>query len=155
MSRLVLIDTVDQLPGLLPLHAWTALSTTELVLLGDGEHPMAPHLDMADLRYEIVPEPDEPALAIVLDGRAISAPTTNNLFLDLVAGRIPVGPVGYDIRTLGTPESGFTFSRDCPGGFDGGFCMRSPFVPGMELPANASLLWNHDSNSWSLLHRRS
>jgi iron complex outermembrane receptor protein len=59
-----------------------------------------------------------------------------------VAGRIPVGPVGYDIRTLGTPESGFTFSRGCPGGFDGGFCMRSPFAPGMELPASASVLWN-------------
>jgi MazG family protein len=61
MSRLILVDTVDQLPGLLPLHAWTALSTTDLILLGDAEHPLAAHFDNADLRYEVVPEPDEPA----------------------------------------------------------------------------------------------
>jgi MazG family protein len=61
MSRLVLIDTVDQLPGLLPLHAWTALTTTDLILLGDHAHPLAPHLGNAALRYEVVPEPEEPA----------------------------------------------------------------------------------------------
>lgn len=60
MSRLVLIDTVDQLPGLLPLHAWTALSTTDLILIGDAAHPLAAHLDNADLRYEVVPEPTDP-----------------------------------------------------------------------------------------------
>jgi len=61
VNRLVLIDTVDQLPGLLPLHAWTALSTTDLVVLGDAAHPLTVHLDNAELRYEIVPEPSEPA----------------------------------------------------------------------------------------------
>jgi iron complex outermembrane receptor protein len=93
-------------------------------------------------RAGVVYRPQETHNLRVTYNRAFSTPTTNNLFLDLVAGRIPVGPVGYDIRTLGTPESGFTFSRDCPGGFDGGFCMRSPFAPGMELPANASVAWN-------------
>ncbi|HSK89991.1 MAG TPA: nucleoside triphosphate pyrophosphohydrolase [Euzebyales bacterium] len=60
MNRLVLVDTVDQLPGLLPLHAWTALSTTDLILIGDPAHPLAAHFDNADLRYEVVPEPDAP-----------------------------------------------------------------------------------------------
>ncbi|HEX6256451.1 MAG TPA: nucleoside triphosphate pyrophosphohydrolase [Euzebyales bacterium] len=60
-ARLVLIDTVDQLPGLLPLHAWSALSSTDLILVGDAAHPMVAHLVNADLRHEIVPEPAEPA----------------------------------------------------------------------------------------------
>jgi MazG family protein len=60
MSRLVLIDTVDQLPGLLPLHAWSALSGTDLILIGDAVHPLAVHLDNAELRYEVVPEPADP-----------------------------------------------------------------------------------------------
>lgn len=60
MSRLVLIDTVDQLPGLLPLHAWAALSTTDLILIGDATHPLVAHIDTADLRYEVVPEPTDP-----------------------------------------------------------------------------------------------
>jgi XTP/dITP diphosphohydrolase len=61
VSRLVLVDTVDQLPGLLPLHAWSALSGTDLILLGAADHPLADHLAAADLRYEVVPEPDAPA----------------------------------------------------------------------------------------------
>jgi MazG family protein len=60
VSRLVLIDTVDQLPGLLPLHAWSALSTTDLILIGDAAHPLAAHFDNAELRYEVVAEPTEP-----------------------------------------------------------------------------------------------
>jgi iron complex outermembrane receptor protein len=93
-------------------------------------------------RAGIVYRPEETQNLRLTYNRAFSTPTTNNLFLDLVAGRIPVGPVGYDIRTLGTPESGFTFSRGCAGGFDGGLCMLSPFAPGTQLPANASVLWN-------------
>lgn len=53
--RLLLVDTVDQLPGLLPWHAFQALRTCDLILLRDDTHPLAPHLDMADERYETVP----------------------------------------------------------------------------------------------------
>ena len=134
-------DTIDELGGY--LHSETSL-TEQLELVAAARLDW--HSRLEDLvfspRAALVFKPQETHNLRLTYNRAFSAPTTNNLFLDLVAGRIPVGPVGYDIRTLGTPESGFTFSRDCPGGFDGGFCMRSPFVPGMELPANASLLWN-------------
>lgn len=54
MARLVLVDTCDQLPGLLPLHAWSALMGSELVLLGSQDHPFAGQLQLADLRYEVV-----------------------------------------------------------------------------------------------------
>lgn len=60
MNRLVLIDTVDQLPGLLPLHAWTALSTTDLVLVGSSTHPLVDHLIAADLHHEVVPDATQP-----------------------------------------------------------------------------------------------
>ena len=134
-------DTINELGGY--LHSETAL-TDQLELVAAARLDW--HNRLEDLvlspRAGLVYRPQETHNLRLTYNRAFSTPTTNNLFLDLVAGRIPVGPVGYDIRTLGTPESGFTFSRDCPGGFDGGFCMRSPFAPGMELPANASVAWN-------------
>jgi XTP/dITP diphosphohydrolase len=55
MSRLVLIDTADALPGLLPLHAWTALMSTELILVGTADHAFVPSLEGAGLRYETLP----------------------------------------------------------------------------------------------------
>lgn len=56
VPRLVLVDTVDQLPGLLPWHAFTALRTCDLILLRDDAHPLAPHLAVAEERYETLPE---------------------------------------------------------------------------------------------------
>ncbi len=74
--------------------------------------------------------------------RAFGTPTTNNLFLDLVAGRVPLTPtVSYDVRTLGVPRSGFTFDNTCPGGVNN-HCMYSPFAPGVQLPATGAALWD-------------
>ena len=63
MARLVLVDTADELPGLLPLHAWSAIMSSDLVMVGSADHPFLPHLDMAELRYEVAPEPDAKALS--------------------------------------------------------------------------------------------
>jgi outer membrane receptor for ferrienterochelin and colicins len=82
--------------------------------------------------------------------RAFNTPTTNNLFLDLVAGRIP--PTGaftlHEIRTLGVAEGGFQFGRNCATGA-GSLCMRqSPFFaqlagadPSAVLAAEATRTW--------------
>jgi XTP/dITP diphosphohydrolase len=71
VERLVLIDTADQLPGLLPVHGWSALMSSDLVLLGSDEHPFVPHLDLADLRHEAVPPGEaEPAKWIVARAQA-------------------------------------------------------------------------------------
>jgi len=59
VSRLVLVDTADALPGLLPLHAWTAVMSSDLVMIGSGDHPFAPHLELAELRVEVLAEPDQ------------------------------------------------------------------------------------------------
>jgi iron complex outermembrane receptor protein len=72
--------------------------------------------------------------------RAFSTPTTNNLFLDIVAASIPVGPVAYDIRTLGVPRTGLTWNAQCAGGVNS-HCMYSPFAAG-QLPATGLVLWD-------------
>lgn len=74
MARLVLVDTSDQLPGLLPLHSWSALMSTELVLTASDDHPFVPHLDAAGLRREVVAE--------AADGAALSRS-------DLLSGMSP------------------------------------------------------------------
>ena len=92
-------------------------------------------------RLALVFKPSEDQNFRATFNRAFSTPTTNNLFLDLAAGQIPIAPgLGYDIRTLGVPEGGFTFSDECAGGVMS-FCMRSPFMQG-QLPANAALFWD-------------
>jgi MazG family protein len=51
--RVVLVETSDALPGLLPFQAWDALGTAGVVLLRDAEaHPAAPHLYFAGLDLE-------------------------------------------------------------------------------------------------------
>ncbi len=75
--------------------------------------------------------------------RAFSTPTSTNLFLDIVAQRLSFGDVSLgDVRALGVPAGGFSFSRGCEatGGLMG-YCMRSVFAPGQVLPANAVALW--------------
>jgi outer membrane receptor for ferrienterochelin and colicins len=83
--------------------------------------------------------------------RAFSTPSNNNLFLDIVAGQIPLGTsgFGYNVRALGVPSTGgfqFRANGGCAGGVDN-LCMRNPFgllLPAGTpevLPANAALLW--------------
>ncbi|MEJ7810200.1 MAG: TonB-dependent receptor [Gemmatimonadaceae bacterium] len=70
--------------------------------------------------------------------RAFSTPSTNNLFLDLLAQRLnPSLP--YSIRTVGVPEGGLPFRRDCAGGL----CMRSYFTgdPSLARPIDVAQVW--------------
>jgi outer membrane receptor for ferrienterochelin and colicins len=133
-------DTINEVGGY--LHAEAGL-TDKLRFVGAVR--VDDHSELEDVvwspRAAVVFEPVTDQNFRATFNRAFGTPTTNNLFLDLVAGRIPVGPVGFDVRTRGTPQTGFTFARDCPSGFGGGLCMFSPFAPG-RLPANASLAWN-------------
>jgi MazG family protein len=57
VGRLILVDTADALPGLLPLHGWSALMSSDLVLVGSPGHPFIQYMELADLRYEVLPEP--------------------------------------------------------------------------------------------------
>ncbi len=74
--------------------------------------------------------------------RAFGTPTTNNLFLDLVAGQIPITPtIGYNVRAFGVPSTGLTFRNTCAGGVNN-HCMYSPFAPGVQMPATGAALWD-------------
>ena len=74
--------------------------------------------------------------------RAFSTPSTNNLFLDVLAGNIPILPgINYGIRSQGVPLGGYSFDNQCRGGVESR-CMYSPLMPGQALPANAVLFWN-------------
>lgn len=101
-------------------------------------------------RAGVVYKPWENHAFRVTFNRAFSTPSNNNLFLDIVAGRINLGGgLGYNVRALGVPsETGFRFQAG--GGCQGGvtnLCMRTPFQPLLPpgtpevLPANAALLW--------------
>ena len=74
--------------------------------------------------------------------RAFSTPSTNNLFLDILAANIPILPgISYGIRSQGVPLGGYTFANQCQGGV-ASRCMYSPLMPGQALPANAAVFWN-------------
>ena len=101
-------------------------------------------------RAGIVFKPWENHALRVTYNRAFSTPSNNNLFLDIVAGNIPLlAGISYNVRALGVPSSGgFQFRAEggCAGGLDN-LCMRNPFgvllPPGTPevLPARAALLW--------------
>lgn len=75
--------------------------------------------------------------------RAFSQPSTNNLFLDLIAGRIPpTGTLLYPVRALGVPHQGGLSFGTCAGGL-GDLCMRIPDAfsqaTGGAIPAHAPI----------------
>ncbi len=133
-------DAINEIGGY--LHSTTSLSdNVDLVAaLRIDTHNRLEDAVFSPRAALVVRPADDQTLRFTFN-RAFSTPTTNNLFLDLLAGRIPVGAQSYDIRTLGTPESGFTFNQTCQGGL-GNYCMYSPFAPGAQLPANGAVLWD-------------
>ncbi|MDT8342145.1 MAG: TonB-dependent receptor [Longimicrobiales bacterium] len=136
-------DQIDEIGGY--LHGETHLSDNlKLVTaLRIDDHNRLEDLVFSP-RAALVFEPAENQAFRLTYNRAFSTPSTNNLFLDIVAGNIPIGGgVGFDIRTRGVPESGFTFQNRCQGGVQD-LCMYTPFAPQLgQLPANALPLWNN------------
>ncbi|MCA9738604.1 MAG: TonB-dependent receptor [Gemmatimonadota bacterium] len=133
-------DSIDEIGGY--VHSTTALSDQFDVVaaLRIDNHNRLEDLVFSP-RAALVFHPNDNQNLRFTFNRAFSTPTTNNLFLDLLARRIPItSTISYDLRTLGVPETGFTFDNLCTGGFEG-LCMYSPFAAG-QLPANAGVLWD-------------
>jgi Outer membrane cobalamin receptor protein len=95
-------------------------------------------------RLALVFKPTDEQNFRVTFNHAFSTPTSNNLFLDLLAGRIPsTGTTLFGVRALGVPSTGLQFMRNCTTGL-GSFCMRVPAAFGggtTPLPADAALLY--------------
>jgi outer membrane receptor for ferrienterochelin and colicins len=78
-------------------------------------------------RVALIFKPSETQNIRVTYNRAFSTPANFSFFLDLPQAFIPItSTIGYQVRGLGVPSSGFTFRRDCATGV-GQLCMRSPF----------------------------
>lgn len=141
-------DRIDEIGGY--VHATLELSD-KLDLVGAlrvDDHNRLEELNYSP-RAALVFKPADAQTFRLTYNRAFSTPSTNNLFLDLRAGRIPLpipnpagGFFGFDVRTNGVPTTGFTFNETCQGGVQG-LCMYSPFAPTAgRLPANGAVLWN-------------
>jgi iron complex outermembrane receptor protein len=128
------------------LHGTLALSPNlDLVAAVRADHHSRLDEFVYSPRAALVFRPLEEQTFRVTFNRAFSTPTTNNLFLDLVASRIGIPPsspiFNYDVRLTGVPQDGFTFANQCPSGVQQ-LCMFSPLNPGNRLPANAVPFWN-------------
>ncbi|MEN9839512.1 MAG: hypothetical protein RL177_991, partial [Bacteroidota bacterium] len=77
--------------------------------------------------------------------RSFSTPSSNNLFLDLEAARVPIGSFyTLGVRAMGVPKNGFTFARDAQG---------RPFWVSNLAPAGAPAfaLNTADPATWALI----
>jgi XTP/dITP diphosphohydrolase len=114
-GRVVLVETSDVLPGLLPFQAWDALATADVVLLRDpATHPSAPALFMAGVDLVgLDPSPlDRGDLLLTRPG----APDDRRLAKSLVAAARERGRVVYlledDERGLAPALAGMVAEHD-------------------------------------------
>lgn len=109
-------DDITEVGGYVQAEATLAKDLLQLVAAGRLDH----HSRLKDLVFSpraalvLTPAPGQTVRATF--NTAYSTPTTNDLFLDIVAQRTPL----FDVRAVGVPESGFRFSR----GTDGRALMR-------------------------------
>ncbi len=113
--RVVLVETADALPGLLPFQAWDALATADEILLRARDvHPSAPHLYAAGLDLvELEPASLDRA---DLDLTRPGAPEDRRLAKALVAraldGATPVYLLGPDDAGLAPALAGMAAQHD-------------------------------------------
>lgn len=114
-GRVVLVETSDVLPGLLPFQAWDALATADVVLVRDpATHPSVPSLHLAGLDLAAL-EPtalDRGDLLLTRPG----APDDRRLAKSLVAAARERGRVVYlledDERGLAPALAGMVAEHD-------------------------------------------
>ena len=136
------IDEISELGGY--VQSETRLSEMfELVVTGRVDDHSELEDPVFSPRAALVIRPDTGHTFRVTFNRAFNTPTTNNLFLDLIARRVSV----YNVRTLGVPQSGLQFRRNCTAVNTVTLCMKSPFTPAglggptQYLPVDVTNFW--------------
>ena len=135
-------DLISEIGGY--VHSETALGDkvdlVAAIRVDDHSRLADPHISP---RAALVLKPSEDQTFRLTFNRAFGTPTSNNLFLDILAGRSDIIPglLSYDVRALGVPAGGFTFDNQCQGGHLS-MCMYSPLAPGQQLPANAAAFYD-------------
>lgn len=118
-------DDISEVGGY--LHSVTSLSSMlEFTAAGRLDKHSRLEESVFSPRLALVFKPTENQNLRLTYNRSFSTPSTNNLFLDLLAGRVSTL---FGVRALGVPQSGFTFKRDCTGGVNS-LCMRVGNFPG-------------------------
>lgn len=159
--RLVLVESSDVLPGLLPFPAWDALATADVVLVRDSEtHPGASHLyyagiDLEQLRPAAVEtrgldlmqpgSPHERALAKALVEAALERGTAVYLLgpEDAGFGRV----VGLEAARDGEVEVEFVFLSTAPRGLE---VLRLVEVMGRLRDPDGGCPWDLEQDHASL-----
>ncbi len=131
-GRVVLVETSDLLPGLLPAPAWQALSAAGTVLCRDpSAHPAAPMLAAAGL--ELAPLAPAPLGRDDLLLTRPGGPDDRRLAKALVAAAVADGAVVYlledDERGLAPALSGMVAAQDV----EIELVFLAPIPPGTEL----------------------
>lgn len=137
-------DAIDEFGGY--LQSETQLSERwELTLAARADYHSVLDEVILSPRGALVYKPGEQHSLRATFNRAFATPDNNNLFLDILAQRIPLGGSGfsYGLNAQGTSDRGFTFAAG-PGGRP---MMKSPFTPpglggpGQFLPTRTPTLW--------------
>lgn len=134
------------------LQSETALSPMfDLVLAGRIDDHSELEDPVFSPRAGLVFKPDTGHTFRLTYNRAFNTPSTNNLFLDLVAARVadPSGQIVFhEVRTLGVPPTGFRFQRDCALGM-GQLCMRqSPLLAQLSASDPSAILAADATRTW-------
>lgn len=114
-TRVVLVETSDALPGLLPFQAWDALATADVIWVRDREaHPSARHLYAAGLDLEeLAPATLERGdLDLSLPGGAEDRRYAKALVQRAIAGEVPVFLLGPDDTGIAPALAGMAAERD-------------------------------------------
>jgi outer membrane receptor for ferrienterochelin and colicins len=134
-------DKISEIGGY--VHSMTRLGPrVDLV----GALRLDKHNRLDDARFSprvaLVFKPGEDQSLRVSFNQSFSTPSTNNLFLDIVAGTLPA-PFSMNIRAYGVPEGGFQYRGYCGQGGVGNLCMRTQFPggPADAVPALAAPMW--------------